>query len=263
MRKYFIVSFSLAIVAALTGVPNAAFAQSVDRCEGARAILGDPGLTAEEIGYFKKILQSTECTRQKAKATTSAPNAPVRAQPTKAAIILPKGPFSAAQCEASVTKLAQLQETRQSETAEGQQQYAIWSSSDCSSRRKKGAMNVSPDIQHMAARLKADNIDLDQRTEFELQKCSRLTEENKKGSCILNSRLVAYSMAINEANANSRNEYESGIRDYRSKLADVERKKLERLNKITADKAAYNESMRKWREGVAMCKKGKREYCAK
>lgn len=263
MPNFVIASFSLVIVAALTGVPNDAFAQSVDRCEGARAILGDSGLTAEEIGYFKKILQSAECTRQKAKATPSAPKAPVRAQPKKAAVILPKGPFSVAQCDASVTKLAELQEARQSETIEGQRQYAIWSSSDCSSRRKKGAMNVSPDIQYMAARLKANNIDLDQRTELERQKCSLLPDERKKGSCILNSRLVAYSKALNELNANSRNAYQSGVRDYQSKLADVERRKRERVAKIEADKAAYNESIRKWREGVALCKKGRREYCAK
>ncbi|PHR20774.1 MAG: hypothetical protein COA41_03655 [Sphingopyxis sp.] len=263
MPRHFIAGFSLAIVAAMTGVPNDAFAQSVDRCEGARAILGDSGLSAEEIGYFKKILQSAECTRQKAKAATPAPQAPVAAQPKKAAMILPEGPFSAAQCDASVTKLAQLQEARQSETIEGKREFAIWSSSDCSSRRKKGAMNVSPDIQHMAARLKADNIDLDQRTELERQKCSLLTDEGKKGSCLLNSRLVAYSKAINEVNANSRNAYQSGVRDYQSKLADVERIKRERLAKIEADKAAYNESIRKWREGVALCKKGKREYCAK
>lgn len=263
MPRDIIAIFTLAIVAALTGVPNDGFAQSVDRCEAARAILGDSGLTAEEIGYFKQIVQSSECTRPKAKATTSAPKAPVRAQPTKAAIILPKGPFSAAQCDASVTKLAQLQEARQSETVEGQRQYAIWSSSDCTSRRKTGAMNVSPDIQTMSARLKANNIDLDQRTEIERQKCSLLTDESKKGSCILNSRLVAYSVAINEANANSRNQYQAGIRDYQAKLADVEQKKRERIEKIAADTAAYDESMRKWREGVALCKKGKREYCAK
>lgn len=262
MQNYFIAGFSLAIVAALTGVPNAAFAQSVDRCEGARAVLGDPGLTAEEIGYFKQILQSTECTRQKAKATTAAPKVPAQPKPAKAAIILPTGPFSAAQCDASVTKLAQLQEARQSETVEGQRQYAIWSSSDCTTKRKTGAMDVSPDIQTMAARLKADSIDLDQRTEIERQKCSLLTDESKKGSCILNSRLVAYSVAINEVNANSRDQYQSGLREYESKLADVEQKKRERIEKIAADEAAYNESMRKWREGVALCKKGKREYCA-
>ena len=70
-------------------------------------------------------------------------------------------------------------------------------------------------------------------------------------------------MAINEANANSRNQYQAGIRDYQVKLADVEQKKRERIEKIAADTAAYDESMRKWREGVALCKKGKREYCAK
>lgn len=265
MGQKLLTRFLLAMFILVIGAPNSIFAHSVDRCEGAKALLNDPkgsGLTNEEIGYFKTIVESNECRRQETKSTRTTTKAPMRVKPIKAAVILPQGPFSATQCDTSVSKLAQLQAVRQSETSEGQRQYAIWSSSDCLNRRKRGALNVSPGMADMAVRLKANNIDLDNRIDIELRKCALLTDQSKKSSCTLNSRLVAYSAAINEMNTKRKNRHETKMRNYQSQLAATERKKQERLDRIAADKAAHNESMRKWRERVALCKQGKREYCA-
>ncbi len=215
-----------------------------------------------------------------AAAGITAQSEPMRHQPAAQQ----DGP-SAKQCEQAKKWLVE-SEGRAGDTAENQKQYAIWSSPACVAYRRPHQFDVTPQMRKTIAMLKENGIDIEARMPAKAAECqakapgallalpaserSTMTVEEVAATCVLNARTDLYAEALNELNARRQTqfdkkkaEYERLKREREQVLAENTRIKQANADKLAAYEAEKARKMEEWRTAVALCKKGKREYCAK
>lgn len=195
------------------------------------------------------------------------------------------GTYSADQCELAKTWLVKTQ-GRSPDQTESERQYAIWSSPACVAYRKPRELNVTPDMRKTVALLRENGIDIEARMPAKVADCrakapadllaipvserATITVEEVAATCVLNARTELYAEALNELNANRQQKFAKDTAEYErlkqervAKLAENERIKKDQADKLAAYQADYERQMEEWRTAVALCKKGRREYCAK
>ncbi len=193
--------------------------------------------------------------------------------------------YSASQCEQAKNWLVET-EGRSVDRAENEKQYAIWSSPDCVAFRRPRQLDVTPQMRKTIAMLKQNGIDIEARMPAKVAECrdkapaallalpaserATMTVEEVAATCVLNARTDLYAEALNELNADRQSQFARKEAEY--KRLKQERDKIlaenARIEQANADKLAAYEAekarkMEEWRTAVALCKKGKREYCAK
>ncbi len=192
------------------------------------------------------------------------------------------GTYSADQCELAKTWLVKTQ-GRSPDQTESERQYAIWSSPACVAYRKPRELNVTPEMRKTMALLKENGIDIEARMPAKIAECrakapaallaiplserATMTVEEVAATCVLNARTDLYAEALNELNANRKREFAEDTAEYerlkQERAAEIERIKKDQADKLAAYQADNERQMEEWRTAVALCKKGKREYCAK
>lgn len=195
------------------------------------------------------------------------------------------GGYSANQCELAKSWLVETQ-GRSANQAENANQYAIWSSPDCVAYRKPRELDVTPAMRKTAALLKENGIDIEAAMPAKIVECrakapaallaipvserATITTEEIAATCVLNARTELYAQALNELNAKRQQKFAKDTAEYErlkqeraEKLAENERIKKDQADKLAAYHADYERRMAEWRRAVALCKQGKREYCAK
>ncbi|TXC74092.1 hypothetical protein FSZ31_05080 [Sphingorhabdus soli] len=193
--------------------------------------------------------------------------------------------YSAKQCEQAKNWLVET-EGRGGDTADNQKQYGIWSSPACVAHRRPRQLDVTPQMRKTIAMLKENGIDIEARMPAKVAECrakapgallalpaserATMTVDEVAATCVLNARTDLYAEALNELNADRQSQYARKEAEYErlkqerdDKLAENARIEKEQAEKLAAYKADYERKMEEWRTAVALCKKGKREYCAK
>jgi hypothetical protein len=211
--------------------------------------------------------------------------APLPAVPFAAAAQSGAAKYSASQCESAKDWLVATQ-GRSPDRAENERQYAIWSSADCVALRQPHDLDVTPDIAKTEALLRKNGIDVEARMPAKIAACrenapaallaiplrerAKMTLDQVTATCILNARTNLYAEALNALNAQRREkfaldqaEYERLMRARDAQLAENDRIVKDQQAAVAASQAEYEQKMAEWRRAVALCKKGKREYCAK
>ncbi len=193
--------------------------------------------------------------------------------------------YSADQCEQAKNWLVET-EGHGGNTAENEKQYAIWSSPACVAYRRPHQLNVTPQMRKTIALLKQNGIDIEARMPAKVAECrdkapaallalpakdrATMTVDEVAATCVLNARTDLYAEALNELNADRQSQYAKKEAEYErlkqerdEKLAENARIEQANADKLAAFEAEKARKMEEWRTAVALCKKGKREYCAK